>query len=179
MARVSHYDAVELRRHLGLSAEQFETLGDALFGLPAQEWLDAIRLWDAAFLLWEGRSRSEIALDLSISNGAISWTWSDDFVDFIGCRPGQVIRIHSKPFDDSGEDPRTLCRLALPENLELPAAWAPGLHKPSAVCHRRNGPSAGECPPTERCLRAGACLYPEDFAGRRVRARGACQAPTE
>jgi hypothetical protein len=54
LARTSRYDAVEMRRRLGLTVEQFESFGDDLFGRPAQEWLDAMRVWDAASLLWEG-----------------------------------------------------------------------------------------------------------------------------
>jgi hypothetical protein len=42
LARTSHYDALELRLHLGLGAERFDGLSGSMFGRPARDWLDFI-----------------------------------------------------------------------------------------------------------------------------------------
>jgi hypothetical protein len=159
LARRSHYDAAELRRRLGLSAEQFDSLGDALFGWPAQAWLDFIRVLDAAFLVWEGCSRSDIELALSISDGPGFWIWGDGFVDVTVLHAGQVIRIHRRACEDSRQGLGPVCGLVLPEGLEVPGLWMQGLQRLSAVCHPPTGRGADECPLAKSCLFAGECLH--------------------
>jgi hypothetical protein len=159
LGRESRYDAAEVRRRLGPSAGQAELPGDSLFGSPLQEWLDLVRVWDAGLLLWEGCSRSEIELALSISDGPRFWTWSDEFVDLIGRHhAGRVIRIHRRTCEESRQDLGSARGLVLPEGLELSGPWVPGLPGLSAVCLPPDGPGAEECILSKRHSFPGECL---------------------
>jgi hypothetical protein len=159
LARESRYDEAEVRRRLGLGAGQAELPGDPQFGLPVQEWLDLVRVWDAGLLLWEGCSRSEIELALSISDGPSFWTWSDDFVDVIGRHhAGRVIRIQRRTCEGCRQEQAPVGGLPWPEGLELSGPWMPALAGLSAICHRPKGPGAEECPLAKRGLFAGECL---------------------
>jgi len=159
LARTSHYDAIELRPHLGLSAEQSESLGDTLFGWPAQEWLDFIRVSDAAALVRQGFTQPKIELSLSVRDGPGFWIWGSDFVDFVGCHAGQVIRINRRACADSPRGPWPVCGLVLPEGAEMPGPWIAGLPGLSAICHWPGKRGAEEATPAKRCLFAGECLH--------------------
>ena len=159
LARTSHYDAIELRPHLGLSAERSESLGDTLFSWPAQEWLDFIRVSDAAALVRQGFSQSKIELSLSVRDGPGFWIWSGDFVDFVGCHAGQVIRFNRRACGDSPRGPWPVCALVLPEGLEMRGPWIAGLQGLSAICHGPGKRGAEEATPAKRCLFAGECLH--------------------
>ncbi|MGO8677080.1 MAG: hypothetical protein ACLQVX_14565, partial [Limisphaerales bacterium] len=69
LARTSRYDVVEVRRRLGLRADHLKSLGPAPLGWPTQVVLDFIRVRDAAFLVWQGHSQSDIEISLSIRDG--------------------------------------------------------------------------------------------------------------
>jgi len=159
LARASHYDALELRPHLGLSAGQSESLGDTVFGWPAQEWLDFIRVCDATALVRQGFPQSKIELSLSVRDGPGFWNWSGDFVDFAGCYGAQVIRIDRRARGDSRVGLSPVCGLVLPEGVEMPRPWSDALPGLSAICQWPRGPHAGEAPFAKRCLFAGECLH--------------------
>ena len=159
LARTSHYDAIELCPHLGLSAGQSESVGDTLFGWPAQEWLDFIRVSDAAALVRQGFSQSKIEPALSVHDGPGFWIWSGDLVDFVGCHAGQVIGIDRRACGDVPRGPWPVCGLVLPEGPEMPGPWMAGLQGLSAICHWPGKRGGEEATPAERCLFAGECLH--------------------
>jgi len=159
LARTSHYDAVELGPYMGLGAGQPESLGDTLFGWPAQEWLDFIRVSDAAALVRQGSSQSKIELSLSVRDGPGFWIWNGDFVDFAGRHAGQVIRINRRVCGDSPRGPWPVCGLVLPEGAGMPGPWIAGLPGLSAICHWPGKCGAEEATPAEPCLFAGECLH--------------------
>ena len=188
LARTGHYDAIELGPHLGLSAAQAESLGDTLFGRPAHEWLDFIRVSDAAALVRQGLSRPRIELSLSVRDGPRFWNWSCDFVDFVGCHAGQVIRFNRQACGDSRQGLSPMCGLVLPEGLEMPGPWIAGLRGLSAICHSPGKRSGEEASPAKRCLFAGECLHLRISSGvecvrealaRRLLSGGALQARLE
>ncbi|MGO8678151.1 MAG: hypothetical protein ACLQVX_20095 [Limisphaerales bacterium] len=147
LARTSHYDVVEVRRRLGLSADHLKSLGPAPLGWPTQVVLDFIRVLDATSLVCQGRSRSEIELALHVSDPPGFWIWNDDFVDVTGCHAAQVIRIQLRAREDSRQGIGTACGLALPEGLDLPGSWVPASHRLSAMCHPPKAQHAEECLP--------------------------------
>ena len=64
LARTSHYEGTEVRLHLGLSREQFGSLGEAVFGGSARAWLDSIHAWAAALPVQKGRAQSGLEVPM-------------------------------------------------------------------------------------------------------------------
>ena len=151
LARTSHYDALELRLHLGLSAEQFDGLGDTPFGRPAQDWLDFIRVYEAAVLAQGGCSQPEVGLSQWVRDGPGFWIWTDDCVDFAGPRVGQAIRIQRRAHGGSGRGSWPV--LVLPGRGIAECCW------PCGIGHPPNRPDAAECPLADGCQLAGHCLW--------------------
>src|SRR5262245_9717223 len=89
---MSRYDPNTLARSCRVSPGHLRRFFSLRFGMPPQEWLNEIRLWDAARLLCRDALLKEIVFELRFGNIA---HLCHSFKKYHGCTPSQFVKLYT------------------------------------------------------------------------------------